>query len=46
MMRKIRHVIEEYDNLLLEGAELRTALSGNISVGYYAPVAPAFIPAT
>jgi DNA-binding transcriptional LysR family regulator len=45
MMRKIRHVIEEYDNLLLEGAELRSALSGNISIGYYAPVAPAFIPA-
>ena len=45
MMRKIRHLIEEYDNLLLEGAELRTALSGSISIGYYAPVAPAFIPA-
>jgi len=45
MMRKIRHVVEEYDNLLLEGTELRTALSGNISIGYYAPVAPAFIPA-
>ncbi|MEM7223886.1 MAG: LysR family transcriptional regulator [Pseudomonadota bacterium] len=44
MMRKIRHLIEEYDSLLLEGAELRTALSGSISVGYYAPVAPAFMP--
>ncbi|MCP5081818.1 MAG: LysR family transcriptional regulator [Alphaproteobacteria bacterium] len=45
MMRKIRHLVEEYDSLLLEGAELRTALSGNLSVGYYAPVAPAFLPA-
>lgn len=45
MARKIRRLIEEYDNLLLEGAELRTALSGSISIGYYAPVAPAFIPA-
>ena len=45
MMQKIRHIIEEYDNLLLEGAELRTALSGQISMGYYAPVAPAFMPA-
>ena len=45
MMRKIRHLVEEYDNLLLEGAELRSALSGNLSVGYYAPVAPAFLPA-
>ncbi|NNF77256.1 MAG: LysR family transcriptional regulator [Rhizobiales bacterium] len=45
MMRKIRHLVEEYDNLLLEGAELRTALTGNLSIGYYAPVAPAFLPA-
>jgi len=44
MTRKIRRLIEEYDNLLLEGAELRTALSGSISIGYYAPVAPAFMP--
>ncbi len=45
MIRKIHRLIEEYDNLLLEGAELRTALSGSLSVGYYAPVAPAFMPA-
>lgn len=45
LARKIRHLVEEYDNLLLEGAELRSALSGNLSVGYYAPVAPAFLPA-
>lgn len=44
LMRRIRHVIEEYDNLLIEGAELRTALSGRLSIGYYAPIAPAFIP--
>ncbi len=44
MMRKIRRLIEEYDTLLLEGAELRTALSGSVSIGYYAPVAPAFMP--
>ncbi|MEM8688290.1 MAG: LysR family transcriptional regulator, partial [Pseudomonadota bacterium] len=29
LMRKIRHLVEEYDTLMLEGAELRTALSGN-----------------
>ena len=45
LMRKIRHLVEEYDTLMLEGAELRTALSGNLSIGYYAPVAPAFLPA-
>jgi DNA-binding transcriptional LysR family regulator len=45
MMRKIRHLVEEYDTLFLEGTELRTALSGSITIGYYAPVAPAFMPA-
>lgn len=45
MMRKIRHLVEEYDTLFLEGAELRTALSGSMTIGYYAPVAPAFMPA-
>jgi len=45
MMRKIRHLIEEYDTLFLEGTELRSALSGSIAIGYYAPVAPPFMPA-
>lgn len=45
MMRKIRHLVEEYDTLFLEGTELRTALSGSMTIGYYAPVAPAFMPA-
>ncbi len=45
LMRKIRHLLDEYQNLMLEGTELRTALSGKLSVGYYAPVAPAFMPA-
>jgi DNA-binding transcriptional LysR family regulator len=45
LMRKIRHLIEEYGSLLAEGTELRTALTGTLSVGYYAPVAAAFMPA-
>lgn len=45
MMRKIRHLVEEYNTLFLEGTELRTALSGSMTIGYYAPVAPAFMPA-
>lgn len=45
MVQKIRHLVEEYDNLLAEGDELRTALSGSLAIGYYAPVAPAFMPA-
>lgn len=44
LMVKIRHTVEEYDNLMLEGAELKTAISGHISIGYYAPIAPAFMP--
>ena len=44
LMQKIRHLIEEYDTLFLEGTDLRMALSGSISVGYYAPVAPTFMP--
>lgn len=44
LMAKIRHTVEEYDNLILEGTELKTAISGHISIGYYAPIAPAFIP--
>lgn len=44
MMQKVRHLIEEYDNLLSEGDELRTALSGSLAIGYYAPIAPAFMP--
>ena len=45
IMHKIRHLVEEYNTLFLEGTELRTALSGSLSIGYYAPVAPAFMPA-
>jgi hypothetical protein len=43
-MQKIRSLVDEYELLLQQGTELRTALSGHISVGYYAPVASAFVP--
>ena len=45
MLGKIRRLIEEYQSLLIEGSDLRTALTGTLRVGYYAPVAPAFMPA-
>ncbi len=41
---KIRHLLEEYNNLLAEGGELAAALTGTLRIGYYAPVAPAFMP--
>lgn len=44
LMGKIRHLLEEYENLMVEGSDLRTALTGTLRVGYYAPVAPTFMP--
>ncbi len=44
LIGKIRHLLEEYDNLLAEGADLRTALVGSLRIGYFARIAPAFIP--
>lgn len=44
IMHRVRRLVEEYDTLFVDGAELRTALSGSLSIGYYAPVAPAFLP--
>lgn len=42
--RKVRRLIEEYDDVITGGHELRDALSGQLSIGYYAPIAPAFLP--
>ena len=42
--RKCERLLEEYSALLSEGADLRQALQGVLRVGYYAPVAPAFLP--
>lgn len=42
--RKFKNLIEEYDHVMNDASDLRDAISGNISVGYYAPVAPAFLP--
>ncbi len=44
LMPKIQSLVDEYRNLLKEGADLRTQLTGTLRVGYYAPVAPAFLP--
>ena len=42
--RKFAHLLEEYEAILSEGSELKSALLGELRVGYYAPVAPAFLP--
>ncbi|MGZ2257997.1 LysR family transcriptional regulator [Roseobacter sp. A03A-229] len=42
--RKFAHLLEEYEAVMAEGSELRQALKGPLRIGYYAPVAPAFLP--
>ncbi|WP_237217490.1 LysR family transcriptional regulator [Ruegeria lacuscaerulensis] len=42
--RKCEHLLEDYRSLLIEGAELKQSHSGTLRVGYYAPIAPAFLP--
>lgn len=42
--RKFERLLEDYRSVLTEGADLKHALSGNLRVGYYAPIAPAFLP--
>lgn len=42
---KLERLLEDYRSILAEGAELKQALSGVLRIGYYAPIAPAFLPA-
>lgn len=44
MTRKFTHLLEEYDAVLTEGRDLKQGISGTLRLGYYAPVAPAFLP--
>ena len=42
--QKFALLLEEYRSVLTEGADLKNALSGTLRIGYYAPIAPAFLP--
>ncbi len=42
--QKFNRLLEDYRSVLDEGAELKQSLSGHLRIGYYAPVAPAFLP--
>lgn len=42
--QKFERLLEEYRSVLSDGAALKQSLSGTLRVGYYAPVAPAFLP--
>ncbi|MBT3142737.1 LysR family transcriptional regulator [Ruegeria litorea] len=41
---RIRPLIEDYSNVMQEGYALSQGLRGTLNIGYYAPVAPAFLP--
>lgn len=42
--RRIDDLLERYDALLTGISDLQSHLSGNLSIGYNAPIAPAFLP--
>lgn len=44
MMPKIQNLLDEYENLMRDGGDMRTQVSGVLRIGYYAPAAPAFMP--
>lgn len=42
--QKFERLLDDYRSVLVEGADLKQSLSGILRIGYYAPVAPAFLP--
>jgi DNA-binding transcriptional LysR family regulator len=44
ILRRMEDLLDRYDAMLIDGAEMRTSLSGVLKIGYYAPIAPAFLP--
>ena len=42
--QKFDRLLEDYRSVLAEGADLKQSLSGTLRMGYYAPIAPAFLP--
>lgn len=44
ILRRMEDLLDRYDAMLIDGAEMRTSLSGLLKIGYYAPIAPAFLP--
>lgn len=41
---KCERLLEDYRAVLAEGTDLKQTLSGSLRIGYYAPIAPAFLP--
>ena len=44
MKRRFSCLLEDYEAIMAEGMALRESLQGDLRIGYYAPVAPAFLP--
>jgi DNA-binding transcriptional LysR family regulator len=44
VLRRIEDLLERYESMLADGLDLRASLSGMLKIGYYAPIAPAFLP--
>ena len=44
MADRFRGLLEEYHDIMEEGREIALGLTGTLRIGYYAPVAPAFLP--
>ncbi len=44
MEARIQSLLDEYESLMRDGAEMRTQPTGTLRIGYYAPAAPAFMP--
>lgn len=42
--RRIDDLLERYETLLTNVSDLQSNLSGNLAIGYNAPIAPAFLP--
>ena len=44
VLQRIDDLLDRYEAMLAKGSELRSGLSGVLRIGYYAPIAPAFVP--
>lgn len=43
ILRRIDDLLERYDAMIAEASDMKTDLSGNVTIGYNAPIAPAFL---
>ncbi len=44
LIKKFQVLLDDYEDVLLGGADLKQAMTGTLRIGYYSPVAPAFLP--